>query len=228
MLKDLALLIVGFAATLSAQTAQYTGSAACKTCHPRSTSAGEDPHGERGARSQGASGRDHSRSQQGRSGYRHVHQGRHRVRLRQQVEAALLHEGRRRLLSLARAVGRGESKVEPLLRSPMAPTGGRLTTRPTTCSAPPARCATAATRSTTTSRPRPSPNGTWAAKSATDPAACTSPGLLAPTSSIPRAWALAATTSASSATRRASRWRIRSRGSTTIGRSASTVTTTRI
>ena len=34
---------------------------------PRPTSAGEDPHGERRARSQGASRRDHSRSQQGRS-----------------------------------------------------------------------------------------------------------------------------------------------------------------
>ena len=52
---------------------------------------------------------------------RDVHAGRHRVRLRQQVEAALLHESGRRLLSARRAVGRHAQQ-----------SGGRTASRPNT------------------------------------------------------------------------------------------------
>ena len=51
----------------------------------------EDPDGERRPRSEGASRRHHSGSEQARSAG-DVHEGPDRVRLRQQVEAALLHE----------------------------------------------------------------------------------------------------------------------------------------
>ena len=105
----------------------------------------QNADGERRARSARASRRDHPRSLQARSA-RHVHQGRHRVRLRQQVEAALLHQDRRRLLSAAGAVGRHAQDVAALLRRRTAPTGGRRSIRRTTSSGRPARSATAAIR----------------------------------------------------------------------------------
>ena len=61
---------------------------------------------------------------------------------------------RRRLLSAPRAMGRDASDLAGLLVAPKAPTGGPPFILPTTCSAPPARSATAAIPSTTTSRPK--------------------------------------------------------------------------
>jgi hypothetical protein len=55
-----------------------------------------------------------------------------------------------------------------------APTGGRSTIRPIRCSGRRARCATAVIRSTTTSKPKQSPSGTLAVRSATGPAVFTS------------------------------------------------------
>ena len=92
-------------ATTPSNGRTYVGSAACRNCHA--------PIYERWTktrmanvvtRSEGASRGDHPRLHQARSA-RDVHEGRHRVRLRQQVEAALLHEGRRRLLSAAARSG---------------------------------------------------------------------------------------------------------------------------
>ena len=80
-------------------------------------------NGERGARSARASRRDHSRSLQARPA-RHFHQGRYRVRLRQPLEAALLHQDRRRLFPRAGAMGRHAQDVEEVFRPPTAPTGG--------------------------------------------------------------------------------------------------------
>ena len=69
----------------------YVGSAACQRCHADDLRAlVEDAHGQRRPRSEDAPRRDHPRPEQARSA-RHLHEGRHRVRLRQQVEAALLH-----------------------------------------------------------------------------------------------------------------------------------------
>ena len=89
-----------------APTPRYVGSAACQTCHAaiyerwsktRMANVVRDPREHPDAIIpdfvEAGSARD-------------VHEGRRRVRLRQQVEAALLHEGRRRLLPAARAVGR--------------------------------------------------------------------------------------------------------------------------
>ena len=147
----------------------YTGSAACARCHApiydrwkqtRMANVVRDPKEHPDAIIP-----DLSRA----GSAAHVHAGRYRLRLRQQVEAALLHEGRRRLLSAAGAMGRHASPVGGPTSSRPAPTGGRRSIRPTTCSVRRGRSATAAIRSTTTSRPRPSRSGTSAARNATGP-----------------------------------------------------------
>ena len=102
---------------------------------------------------------------------RHLHQGRHCLRLWQPLEATLLQEGRRRLLPPAGAMGRYAQGMAARISSRTAPTGGRRSIRRTISSVRPARSATAAIRSTTTSRPRRSPNGMSAARDATAPAA---------------------------------------------------------
>ncbi len=131
---------------------------------------------------------------------------RHRLHLRQQVEAALLHQGGRRLLSARRAVGRHPQAVVALLRRRWHRLVGAELSRPTTRSARPARSATAVTRWTTTCRPSRSPNGTSAARNVTAPAASTRRARRAPTSSTRRASIRCTpTTPASSATRRDSR-----------------------
>ena len=65
----------------------------------------QDTHGQRGSRSEGASRSHPSRSIKTRS-TGEVHEGRYRIRLRQQMETALFHEKRRRLFSAGRAMGR--------------------------------------------------------------------------------------------------------------------------
>ena len=61
---------------------------------------------------------------------------RRRARVRQQVEAALLHEGRRRLLPARRAVGRHAQAVASVPRASRTPTGGCRSIRPTTAKRP--------------------------------------------------------------------------------------------
>src|SRR6267154_4658088 len=75
--------------------------------------------GQRGARSQAASRSNHSRSFKERSAGE-FHGGGHRPGLRQQVETALFQKGGRRLLRVARAMGRDASSVASL------PCEGRL------------------------------------------------------------------------------------------------------
>ena len=82
----------------------------------------EDAHGERRPRPEGASRRHHPGLLEARSAA-HLHERRYRLRLRQQVEAALLHEGRRRLLSAPRAVGRHAPHWRPYIVQP-TPIGG--------------------------------------------------------------------------------------------------------
>ena len=99
------------------QAATYVGSAACRTCHApiyerwtktRMANVVRDPSA--------ASRRDHSRSLEARSAA-DVHEGRHCVRLRQQVEAALFHESRRRLLPAAGAMGHHQQGLAAVLRA---------------------------------------------------------------------------------------------------------------
>ena len=75
-----------------------------------------DADGERRARSEAAPRRDHPGPVEAGSA-RHVRRRRHRVRLRQPVEAALLQARRRRLLSAARAVGRRAQDVAAVSRA---------------------------------------------------------------------------------------------------------------
>ena len=58
-----------------------------------------------------------------------VHQGRHRLRLRQPLEAALFQEGRRRLFPAAGAVGRRRTKIWRRISCRTARTGGRRSIR---------------------------------------------------------------------------------------------------
>ena len=74
-----------------------------------------DAHGERRPRSERASRRHHPGPRSAQSA-RHLHQGPDRLRVRQQVEAALFHEGRRRLLSARRPVGRHASSMAAVQR----------------------------------------------------------------------------------------------------------------
>ena len=77
-----------------------------------------------------------------------------RVRLRDEMEAALLQEGGRRLLPAPGAVGRDAQDLAAVLRAAEHRLVGAALSRRTTCSARPGRSATAATRSTTTCRRR--------------------------------------------------------------------------
>ena len=52
--------------------------------------------------------------------------------LRQRLEAAILHQNRRRLFSVARAVGRHAARLAPVFRGQRHATGGRRSIRPTT------------------------------------------------------------------------------------------------
>ena len=97
-------------------SAAYVGSAACERCHApiyhrwkrtRMANVVRDPREHPDAIIPDLSKPDP---------LRHVHEGRRRVRLRQQVEAALFHEGRRRLLPAAGAVGRHHKVMAPVLR----------------------------------------------------------------------------------------------------------------
>ena len=67
--------------------------------------------------------------------------------------------------------GTSRTRCRSAISWPMAPTGGRRFIRLTTSSGRPGRYATAATRSTTTLRPRKLANGTSVARNATDRAA---------------------------------------------------------
>ena len=151
-------------------------------------------------------------------------QRRHRLRLRQQVEAALLHQSRRRLFSVARPVGRHESKAGSryFVRQRHRLVGAALPGRQHAAAHRPAVRRLPfgelqhpdQDRHRMERRLRKMPRPRQRARRAP---------VAAPTSSIPRGSATSRpTTSASSATRRASRWRIRSRANTTTGRSAST------
>jgi hypothetical protein len=103
------------------------------------------------------------------------------------------------------------------------PIGGRRFIPMTICSVRPARCATAATRSTTTSRQRASPNGTSAARPATERVAPMSPTRCGRRSSIRRGSIMSRrTTPAFAVTRRAGQRPIQSTASITIGRSGFT------
>ena len=182
----------------------------------------EDTDGERRARSARASGCDHSRSQHEQR--LEVHEGAGGSCLRQHLEAALLHEGRRRLLSTARAMGHRTTRSGSSTTSRIqARTGGQPSIRRTTCSDRLARPATAVTPSTTTSTPSRSRNGMSAANAATARAANTSRIPRVATFSIPRRWMTSLrTTPASNAIHKDSLSPNRSRAKPTIGRSATT------
>ena len=75
----------------------------------------EDQNGERRPRSRPGFRCHSARPFQGQS-TGHVYEAGHRLRVRQQVEAALFHEGGRRLLPLAGAMGCGALQVAALLR----------------------------------------------------------------------------------------------------------------
>ena len=163
------------AAQASAGERRYVGSQTCRRCHAatyerwsktRMANVVTDPHD--------AAGRDHPGPLEARSA-RDVQARRHRVRLRQQVEAALLHEGRRRLLPAARSVGRHQPGLAAVLRAAEHRLVGAALSR---------RQHAAADRSAVRRLPlgelrhqdaRPSPNGTSAASDATGRAARTSP-----------------------------------------------------
>ena len=126
-------------------------------------------------RSEDPSRRDHPRPDQARSA-RHLHQGRHRVHLRQQVEAAVLHQGGRRLLPARRAMGRHPQAMVALLRRGQHRlVGAEVSGRQREASDRPALRRLPLGR-TTTSRPGRSPNGTSAARNATARAASTPRG----------------------------------------------------
>ena len=191
-----------------ASDAHYVGSAACKTCHAAiyerwkktpMANVVRDP--------QRASRRDHSRSLQARSAG-HVHQGRHRVRLRQQVEAALLHEGRRRLFPAARAVGRHAQDLARRISSRTAPTGGCRSIPPDNMQRPTGPlCDGCHSVNYDIADQDRSPNGTSAARSATARAAstCAQADARQHRQSGAARLRAAPTTPASSATRRDSR-----------------------
>ena len=91
----------------------------------------EDAHGKRGDGSAGASRRRASPIFEGGSAA-HVQARRRGVRVRQQMEAALLREGRERLLSAAGAVGRDATSYGVRTSSSRIPTGGCRSIRRTT------------------------------------------------------------------------------------------------
>ena len=102
-------------------SATYVGSLACRTCHAavyerwaktRMANVVRDPREHPDAIIPDLSKPDP---------LAHLQEGRHRPRLRQQVEAALLHEDRRRLLPVPRAVGRHQQAC-----------GGRTVAQPNT------------------------------------------------------------------------------------------------
>ena len=140
-----------------APAATYVGSAACKKCHEevyarwsksRMANVVRDPREHPDAIIPDFSKPDP---------LRHLHQGRHRVRLRQPLEAALFQEDRRRLFPVARAVGRHAQEMAALFRRQRTATGGLRFIRPATISSGrPGRYATAAIPSITTSQPRTS------------------------------------------------------------------------
>ena len=128
----------------TARPRTYAGSAACQKCHEeiyarwsksRMANVVRDPRKHPDAIIPG--------SVEARSA-RQLFQGRHRVRLWQPLEAALLHQDRRRLFSGAGAVGRHAQEVAALFRAATVPTGGRRFIRRTISSVRPGRFATAA------------------------------------------------------------------------------------
>ena len=144
-----------FAGTVAAQTAQYTGSAACKTCHAaiyerwsktRMANVVRDPKEHPDAIIPDLSKPD-PLVKFTKDDIAFVYGSKWKQRY--------FTKSGDDYFPLARAVGHDASGLARLSSSRRAPTGGCLFIPPTTCSGPPARCATAAIPSTTTSRPRP-------------------------------------------------------------------------
>ncbi len=129
----------------------------------------EDSHGERGARSQGASGSDPSPTSPNPDPL---------VKFKKE-DVALVYGSlwKQRYFKkvgddyfpLGAQWDIDARRPSALISPPITRIGGCPIIPPTTCSGPPARCAMAAIRSTTTSAPRPSQSGTSAASAATDP-----------------------------------------------------------
>ena len=187
--------------------ATYVGSQACRRCHAaiyerwsktRMANVVADP--------KRPSRRDHSRPLQAGSA-RHVHAGRHRVRLRHASGSSATSPRSATTISRSAHSGTSLNKVwRPYLVQPNTDWWVPFYPRRQHAAARPARSATAAIPSTTTSRRRSVTEWNVGCERCHGPAAPTSRGRPRRPSSIPRAWTTCApTTPASSATRRASR-----------------------
>jgi hypothetical protein len=126
--RRMAVSIAAFAQTPPPAPAGYVGSAACQSATRRSTRAGRRRAWPTSSAIRRASRRDHSRSDKP-DPLVTFKKRRHRVRLRQQVEAAVLHEGRRRLLPARRAVGRHAQAVAAYLVAEHRLVGAALSRR---------------------------------------------------------------------------------------------------
>ncbi len=97
--------------------------------------------------------------------------GRHRLRLRQQMEAALFQENRRRLFPSSSAMGRHQQGLAKILRRAQYRLVGRTLSARQYAAADRRGSATGVTPSTMTSRPKPKRSGMSDASAATDRAA---------------------------------------------------------